>query len=178
MTMILNENFADLVDTEYEIDKEKLKTIELALEKICRDTGEDEYDPITDLEEKYKIRITNKKIETLNGRQIWIWVIKPFEEQTLTNIKEYLRKLNLPLSEFIETVEIHQQKYIKYPEKLAICAIHKNIFEVMKCEHGITGNYLKCYEWEQIQNSELWKKAETQITRELIADKLMKKLKK
>ena len=47
----------------------------------------------------------------------------------------------------------------------------------MKNEHGITGRYLKCYEWEQIQNSELWRKAEIQITRELIADKLMKKYK-
>ena len=177
MIMILNENFADLMDAEYKIDRKKLKTIESALEKISRDTGEDEYDSIIDLEMKFNIWITKEKIETLNGRQIWIWVIEPFEEQTLTNIKEYLKKLNLPLSEFIETVEFHQEKYIKYPEKAAICAIHKDILEIMKNEHGITGNYLKCYEWEQIQNSELWKKAEIQITRELIADKLMKKFK-
>ncbi|MFX1320384.1 MAG: hypothetical protein ACFFAQ_01955 [Promethearchaeota archaeon] len=175
--MILNENFADLVDIEYKIDKEKLKTIELALEKICRDTGEDEYDSIIDLEVKFKIWITDEKIVTLNGRQIWIWVIEPFVEQILTNIKAYLKKLNLPISEFIEIVEFHQQKCIKHPEKVAICAIHKDIFQIMKEEHGITGSYLKCYEWEQIQNSELWRKVEIQITRELIADKLMRKLK-
>jgi len=177
MIMILNENFADLMDAEYKIDRKKLKTIESALEKISRDTGEDEYDSIIDLEMKFNIWITKEKIETLNGRQIWIWVIEPFEEQTLTNIKEYLKKLNLPISEFIETVEFHQQKCIKHPEKVAICAIYKDIFEKMKEEHGITGNYLKCYEWEQIQNSELWRKAEIQITRELIAYKLMKKYK-
>lgn len=44
----------------------------------------------------------------------------------------------------------------------------------MKEEFEIKNDFLKCHEWEQIQRSKLWREAEIQIARELIADNLIK----
>jgi len=173
--MILNDNTSDIMNVDLKININIFKNIELALEKIGREMGEDEYGPIFDLKINYNILITNEEIKTLNGRRIWIWIIVPFNKDILDSIEKKLISLDLPLSEFIKIIEANGQKYIKYPESKEICAVHKDLSELLSEEHEIKENYLKCYEWEHIQNSELWRKAEIQIARELIAYKLINK---
>lgn len=173
--MILNENVSDLMQNYVKINENKFESIELALEKICREKGEDEYEPILNLKVKYDILITNEEIKTLKGRKIWIWIIAPFDKSILNDVEKRLITLNLPLFDFIKIIELNGQKYIKYPESKEICAVHKDLIELMYEEHGISIDFLKCHEWEQIQNNKAWIKAQIQIVREFVADKLLKK---
>ena len=159
------------------IRKEKLINIELALEKIAMDTGEDEYEHISILEEEFGIKIEFEEIERLKGRYIWIWVIVPYKEEISVLLKRKLIKYNLPLSDYFQILYVNKLKYIKYPEKIEVCRVQKEIDEILKEEHDITDYFLKSNEWEQIQNTKKWEKTQIQITRELIADKFLKKYK-
>lgn len=153
----------------------KLKNIEVALEKIARIVGEDYYESVFILEDEINIKIKLEEIKELMGRNIWIWVIIPYHEEILALLKQRLSKLNLPLLDYLKILNFNNKKFVKYPERVEICRVNKEIFEILKEEHSITSNYFKCYEWIQIQNTKTWIKAQIQIARELIADKLLKK---
>lgn len=155
------------------IKKEKLINIELALEKIGRDTGEDEYEHISILEEELGIKIEFEEIERLKGRYIWIWVIIPYKEEISVLLEQKLIKYNLPLSDYLQILYVNKLKYIKYPEKIEVCRVQKEIDEILKEEHDITDYFLKSNEWGQIQNSDTWIKAQVEIAREFVADKLL-----
>lgn len=155
------------------ITKEKVKKIEIALEKIARDTGEDEYEPIFILEKEINIKIKFEEIKNLIRRYIWIWVTMPYNEEIFAYLEKKLNKLLIPLTDYLICFFNNNQKFIKYPEKIEICGVKKDIFEILKERHGINSSYFNCYEWEQIQNTKRWKKAEIQIARELVADRLL-----
>ncbi len=144
----------------------------IALNKIARDTGELEYDSICILESELKIKITFKEICELRGRHIWVWVIRPFDENLLINLVRKLTKLNLPLLNYLKIFNNKKVNYVKYPEKVETFRVSKEIFEIMREQHELTDN---SFDWEKILNTKAWLKAQIQITRELIADKILKK---
>lgn len=160
----------DIIDSK----KENLKRIEIALNKIARCSGEDEYESILILEEKTKIKIEFEEIKELKGRNIWMWVVIPYNKVNLNFLEEKLSKLDLPFENYLKIIRVNKKLFINYPEKVEICRVSKEIFEILKEEHNITSNLLNCSEWEQIQNTKGWIHAQNQITRELIADKLLK----
>jgi len=47
------------------------------------------------------------------------------------------------------------------------------LFEDLKEEHCIISDNFSESQWEQLQNTELWRKAEIQVSREIIANKLL-----
>lgn len=157
-----------------EIRTKNIKKINLALEKICRNTGEDEYENIIDLESDANIHITYEKIEELSRRELWIWIIEPMDEDLQKHIEKKMMSYNLSISKYMKILKQDGIKYVKYPKKIEICAIYKDIFEILKEEHGIKSSDLSCYEWEHLQDTKLWKRAEIQIAREIIADKMIK----
>lgn len=153
---------------------EKINKIFLVLDKICRNTGEDEDDNIIDLENYADMRITDEEIEEIRGREIWIWIIEPMNEDLLKYIKKKLENYNFSISKYMKKFEQDGIKYIKYPKKIDICAVRKDIFEIMKEEHGIKSSDLKCYEWAYLQETEIWRRTEVQVAREIIADQMIK----
>lgn len=150
----------------------------MILEKICRNIGEDEYDSIVDLKNEAKIQITNKEAIELRGRQIWIWIIEPLKKSNrLEEARFKFLKIDLPSFLYVKKFEKNGKIYIKYPLGVNIFDVHDDIFEVMREEYGIKDNYLNCNEWEYVQSTNLWKKAEIQVAREIIADSLINKCK-
>lgn len=144
----------------------------IALNKIARDTGELEYDSIYFLESKLKINITFKEICELRGRYIWVWVIRPLDEKLLIYLERKLARLNLPFLNYLKIFKYKKLNYVKYPEEIETCRVSKEIFEILREQHGLTDN---SFEWEKIQNTKTWLIAQTQVTREFIADKILKK---
>ncbi len=175
--MIHSKSMNDNLTDDFRVKKKKLKKIEIALEKIGRSLGNEEYDSISIIEDKLDIKLKFGKIEELRGRYIWIWVIIPYEKEILSFLEKKLFKFNLPLNKFLKIINFNKQKFVKYPERIEICRVQKEIEEILKEEHGITNSYINSYKWEQIQNSKTWIKAQIQIAREIIADKLLKKYK-
>lgn len=173
--MISEKNIMNVMEKFSDISKEKLSRIQLALEKLARETGEDEYESIITLEELLDIKITYEEFKELNGRNIWIWIIEPFIKKILQSLKKEKIENKILKKEYIKIFEGLNGQLIKYPENIQVCLVHKDIFELMEAEHNINNKFFNCYEWEKIQNTELWNKAEIQIARELIADKLIKK---
>ena len=108
----------------------------------------------------------------MRGRHIWVWVIRPFDENLLINLVRKLTKLNLPLLNYLKIFNNKKVNYVKYPEKVETFRVSKEIFEIMREQHELTDN---SFDWEKILNTKAWLKAQIQITRELIADKILKK---
>lgn len=84
-------------------------------------------------------------------------------------------KIGFPTSIYVKKFEKNGKLYIKYPQSVNIFDVHRDIFEVMREEYGIKDNYLDCDEWEYVQNTNLWKNAEIQVAREIVADLLSNK---
>ena len=157
--------------------QDKLKIIKLILMKICRETGEDEYETLIVLENNFNIIITDEEIEELRLRNVWIWIKRPFNELLYKQIEQKVKNMGLPVSKFLKILESNGKRVLKYPERIIRFNIHDDIFETMREEYGIKDSFLNCYEWENLQNTSLWYGAEIQIARELIADKVKKNLK-
>lgn len=153
------------------INKNKLDKIEIALEKIARKNGEDEYYAISSLIDKKIIEIENKEIRELRNRYIWLWINSPYNKDVHSNLKKKINKYNLSELEYIRIITKNNKKYIRYAEKIEVCGVYKDIFEILKDEHDIYSDFLKGFEWEQIQGTSKWNDAEIQIARELIAEK-------
>jgi len=175
--MTHHKSIKNLAIKDFGIIKEKIEKINIALNKIARETGENEYDPIFILEKQNNIKVEFQEVGELRGRNIWIWVIIPYKEEISVLLEHKLIKYNLPLSDYLQILYVNKLKYIKYPEKIEVCRVQKEIDEILKEEHDITDYFLKSNEWEHIQNTKKWEKTQIQITRELIADKFLKKYK-
>ncbi|MCK4381483.1 MAG: hypothetical protein KAW51_10125 [Candidatus Lokiarchaeota archaeon] len=171
--MLHHKSIKNLAIKDFGIIKEKIEKINIALNKIARETGENEYDPIFILEKQCNIKVEFQEVGELRGRNIWIWVIIPYKEEISVILEQKLIKYNLPLSDYLQILYVNKLKYIKYPEKIEVCRVQKEIDEILKEEHDITDYFLKSNEWEQIQNSDTWIKAQVEIAREFVADKLL-----
>ena len=172
--MIQNKTIRNFKDFHPLAKKEKLHNVIIALNKIARDTGEHEYESLIKLEKEFNIIVKSEDIKELRGRYIWVWIIRPFNENSHGFLARKLKKLNLPLENYLKVTNFNNNKII-YPEIIENCRVHKEICEILKEQHKINSSYLEDFEWERIQNSKTWIKAQIQITREFVADKLLKK---
>ncbi|KKL99223.1 hypothetical protein LCGC14_1816570 [marine sediment metagenome] len=170
--MLLNKSIKRSMCENTLIKEKNFSEIIIALNKIARDTGELEYDSICLLESELKIDITFKEVYELRGRYIWVWVTRPYDEKLLLNLERKLTRLNLPLLNYLKIFKNRKLNYVKYPEKVETCRVSKEILEILREQHYLMDN---AFEWEKIQNTESWLSAQTQVTREFIADKILKK---
>ncbi len=174
--MISNNNNARKNSLHPDLNREKIENIEFILEIICREHGEEEYETIVELKDSFDIDVTSEEIEELRGRNLWIWVLFPLDKPQFTQIESKLRNYSFSKSEFLSIISFDGIDYIKHPIREHICAIHKDIFEVLSGQYDISDSYMSFYEWEYVQRSDLWKRAEEQVARELIADKILKRI--
>jgi hypothetical protein len=135
--MIHQKSIDYLVIENLGMKKEKIIKTKLALEKITRVTGEDEHEFLFMLEEEFKIKIEFDDIQELKGRNIWIWVILPYAKHIMTFLKNKLGEFNLYLLDYLKTFNFSEQKLIKYPEKVEICRINKEIYGILREEHDL-----------------------------------------
>ncbi len=171
--MIHYKSIKNLAIKDFDIIKRKLEIIDIALKKIAKVLGENEYESIYNFEKQNNIKVEFQEVGELRGRNIWIWVIIPYSKESLELVRGKICKFDIPLLEFIKSFYIFNQKFIKYPEKVESCRVNKEIFGLLKEMHGISSSYFKDYEWEQIQNSDTWIKTQAEIAREFVADKLL-----
>jgi len=155
------------------------KAVLLALEKISKNTGEDEDDEIFTLEREFNIKITEDEVSTLRdvliNESVWIWVLKPYTSKDYEKEKLHLIKCSLSADKFLKKKELDGRFFIKYLERIILSRVHDSIFEDLLEEHEIEYKNLTKSEWEDIIASKQFKKAEIQVAREFIASKLSKK---
>lgn len=151
--------------------KEKLEKVLIALEKIARETGEDECEDIFLLAFKKGITISNEISSSLLYYDIAVWVVKPFDKEEFEIIKSALnsRFPSCLVDNILHKIEENNKFYIKYPVNIQIYKIDEDIFEVLTEEHGIDCNKINEDEWGEIKKTEIWKSAIFQTARELVA---------
>lgn len=149
--------------------------INIALNKISRDTGEDEFETIVSLEEINDIRITSKETSHRITNQIGIMILEPFDDMKYENIKNsYMSNSIFNLfKKYVKILILNEKVYIEYPIFIDISIVHDELFEDLKEEHCIISDNFSESQWEQLQNTELWRKAEIQVSREIIGNKLL-----
>ena len=149
----------------------KKDKIFLSLEKIARDTGEDEYDLIFLLAKKDGITITDKITPSLSYNQITVWVLKPCTDEEYKRLKLFFisRFPSHLLDNILHRFEKYGVSYIRYPEFIEIWQIYNDIFEVLIEEHGIRSNQFNEIEWLKIFDTEEWRSCVIQTARELVA---------
>lgn len=147
----------------------------IALNKISRDTGEDEFEAIVSLEEISDIRITSIETSHRITNQIGIMILEPFDDMKYENIKNsYMSNSIFNLfKKYVKILILNEKVYIEYPIFIDISIVHDELFEDLKEEHCIISDNFSESQWEQLQNTELWRKAEIQVSREIIANKLL-----
>lgn len=146
----------------------------MGLMKIARETGEDEFDTIHSLKEEYKISITSDEIIKRINNQVGIIIFEPFSKIHYQKLKnEYIDDFNLnQFKKYVKIIEINEKKYISYPIFIHISTIQDVILEDLREDHAIILNTISESEWIQIKNTELWKKTEIQVAREITAENL------
>ena len=146
----------------------------MGLMKIARETGEDEFVIIHSLKVEYDISITSVEIKKGINNLIGIIIFEPFSKIQYQNLKnEYIDgfKLN-QFKNFVKIIEINKKTYLSFPIFVPISTIQDVIFEDLREDHSIILNSLSESEWIQIKNTEIWKKAEIQVAREIIAENI------
>ena len=143
----------------------------LSLEKIARDTGEDEYEIIFQLAKEKGIHITNKITPSISFSQITIWVLRPYSDEEYQNLRLFFTS-RFP-SHLIDTILLRAEKdgipYISYPEFIENWQVYDDIFEVLNEEHGIKCGELNEAEWAEIYGTEEWRSCMIQTAREIVA---------
>ncbi len=147
----------------------------LLLEKIARETGEEEEEVIFELKEEHGVTIGEKEIRGLTSGKIFIMIIRPF------NVKSYrIKKKNLEseLSEvltekFTDTIKINGRLYFKCPEIVEQWCAYEEIFERMKATLGEDYYKLTGEQWAELEQKKEWRQALVQIAREIIAQKIV-----
>lgn len=143
----------------------------LSLEKIARDTGEDEYEIIFQLAKEKGINITNENTPSLSFNQMTIWVLRPYDVEKYKRITLYFfsRFPSYLVDAILHKIEKDGKSYIKYPAFIDNWQVFDDIFEVLKEEHGILDSELNEIDWSEIFNTRIWRSAVIQTARELIA---------
>lgn len=155
------------------------RNLEVGLEKISRDTGEDEDDLIDLLRFEKDIWITSEKLECSNQNLKILYILEPIDKNRLNLVRSRLivSLTPLKLENFITEINKDGKFYIKYPFTITKIEITDNVYEDLVEEHGILLESFTLNDWEYIQELEIWEKCEIQVARELIALKLCEELK-
>ncbi len=149
-----------------------LNQILLSLEKIARSLGGDEDQNIFLVEDNQKIIITEEKAPTNSSNRIAIWVLESYENEKYISLKEG----KIYNNNLIQKTMINRKEFLKYPIEIELSRVFNDIAEDLKEEHGIRLGDLTEEEWERIQDTEIWKKCEVQVAREIIAKGLIENL--
>lgn len=151
-----------------------MSDIYMGLMKIARETGEDEFDIIHTLKVQYNISITSVEIEKRINNLVGIIILEPFFKIQYQNLKDvFIDGFNLNhYKKFVNIIEKNKKTYLSFPIFLPISTIQDVIFEDLREEHDIILNLISETDWIQIKNKDIWKKAEIQVAREIIAEKL------
>lgn len=168
------------------MNEENYEEVLLVLEKIARDTGEDEAGCIYHLENEFNLKIMEERVEPplplrplLKLELIWVWVLKPYNPKEYETRREYLYSHILHRSysvdKYVMRQKIDGKYYIKYPESAILSVVQEYIFEQLLEDYGIELSNFTKSEWEDIITSKQFKKAEIQVARELIANNLLSK---
>ena len=156
--------------------REKIETVLLGLEKIARETGEDEYELIFSLAFEKGIIITEEISSLLFYNHISVWILKPFVKEEfeasrsawISRYPSHLVDINL------QKIEKNRRLYIKYPENIEIYRIYDDLFDVLTEEHGIECDDINEAEWKEIKDTDIWKSSVFQTARELVAFRMKK----
>ena len=154
--------------------REKIEKVLLGLEKIARETGEDEYELIYLLASEKGIIITNEISSFLFYSHVAIWLLKPFTNEKFDAIKSTLNS-QFPsglIDKILQRIEKYNNFYLRYPETIQIYKIDEEIFEFLTEEHGIDCNEINEAEWEEIKKTDIWKSSVNQTAREMVALKI------
>jgi len=164
--------------TNQNLGKVKVKILNEALSKICRDMGEDEDINIVFLQKDCDIIITQTTIQISDPNYLAVLVEEPFSMDLYNMIRTNLGIFFQFYKKHIKIIPNNDISYIQYPELIRLYEIDKDICEILENEHDIPNSYLNEFEWEELQNSELWENARIQIAREIIAYKLKNEVSK
>ncbi len=156
------------------MSEKNFKEALLSLEKIARSTGK-EKEVIFELKKKHGVTIGEKEIKGLTCDKIFITIIRPF------NVKSYMMKKNNLESELSEAltekltdiIKINGLLYFKCPEKVVQWRAYDEIFERMKAMLGEDYEKLTGEQWVELKKKKEWKEALIQVTREIIAQKIV-----
>jgi len=159
------------------------KDIFLVLEKIARNTGEDEDDTIGELNREFDIIITEEQVlslkTTLKSEWIWIWVIRPFNQKDYEVEKRSLYFVNHydpdSVNKYVTMQKVDGKDFIKYSGGILLSNVHDYIFERLYEEYGINYKGFTESKWEGVITSKQFKAVEIQAARELIAIKIYHK---
>ncbi len=151
-----------------------MSDIYMGLMKIARETGEDEFDIIHALKVQYNINITSAEIEKRINNLVGIIIFEPFSKIQYQNLKdEFIDGFNLNhYKKFVNIIKKNKKTYLSFPIFVPLSTIQDVIFEDLREEHNIILNSISESDWLQIKNKDIWKKAEMQVAREIIAEKL------
>ncbi|GAI90568.1 unnamed protein product [marine sediment metagenome] len=154
--------------------KKKIENLLLGLEKVARNTGEDEYDLIFFLANEDGIHITNIITPSFFSNQIAVGVLKPYTEEEYKRLKLYFisRFHSYLLDELLNKFEKGGVSYIRYLEFIDNWQVYSDIFEVLNEEHGIKSNQFNEIEWLEIFDTKEWKSCFIQTARELVANNI------
>lgn len=149
----------------------KKDKIFLSLEKIARDTGEDEYEIIFQLAKEKGINITYKITPSLRFNQITIWVLRPYSDEEYQKLRIFFisRFPSYLVDTILHKIEKDGISYINYPEFVENWQVNDDIFEVLNEVHGIRCSELNEIEWSDIFNTKIGRSAMIQTARELVA---------
>ena len=159
------------------LNKDKIKEIKIALDKIARETGEDE-DPNIHLLAENGIWVSKEEIEFFCCRHRGFFIIEPFQEQKFEELRKKFENLFLysKPEDLISVMWKKGKKFMKYPYLVEDYVISDNIYEDLEEEHEINCTNYTEKAWEEIKKLESWKKCEAQVTREIIALNICDKL--
>ena len=152
------------------LNKDEINEIKIAIDKIARETGEDE-DPNIQYLASFGVSITKEEFVNLSCRQRGFFIIEPFQEQKCEDLRRELEELFLYYKpeELISVMRKNGKNFMKYPYLVEDYVISDNIYDDLEEEHEINCTNYTEKDWEEIKKLESWKKCEAQVTREIIA---------
>jgi len=152
------------------LNKDEINEIKIAIDKIARETGEDE-DPNIQYLANFGVSITKEEFVNLSCRQRGFFIIEPFQEQKCEDLRRELEELFLYYKpeELISVMRKNGKNFMKYPYLVEDYVISDNIYDDLEEEHEINCTNYTEKDWEEIKKLESWKKCEAQVTREIIA---------
>jgi len=159
------------------LNKDEINEIKIALDKIARETGEDE-DPNIQYLAIFEVSITKEEFVNFSCRQTGFFIIEPFLEQKYEELRKELEELfhYYKPEELISVMRKNGKNFMKYPYLVEDYVISNNIYEDLEEEHEINCTNYSEKDWEEIKRLESWKKCEDQVTREIIALAMCDKL--
>ena len=135
---------------------------------IAKEGGGDEDDAIIALDEQLNIKISSKN-PMFGGLAIGVWVKEPYSNSRFIELKR-----RPPIEHSVNDELIGGKRIIKYPQYESQSDVGNNINDDLKYECEIKDKDLTEDEWFKLNSTPEYKKAQVQVTRELVARTILK----